>query len=84
MRRYFKGRILAVEIRGSGDSSWGTVRLDDGQETNWANCSTEYATTMQKALEKHPGGVEIELQTQITVSRGYLRERVIEPRRAQG
>ena len=84
MRRWFKGRVLAVEIRGNGDSSWGSIRLDDGYDTSWANCSTEYATDIQGRIKKEPAGVQLEAQTQIAISKGYLRERIIEPRKQDG
>lgn len=84
MRRIFKGRVLAVEIRGNGDASWGSIRLDDGYDTSWANCSTEYATAIKKRIEKEPAGVLIEVHVQIAISKGYLRERIIEPRKQDG
>lgn len=76
MRLQFAGQVLVAEVRSKDGKAWGSLRLDDGSNTAWANCSEQYATEMQQQLHK-----PVSIPVQVSVNRnGYLALRVVEGR----
>lgn len=77
MRLQFNGQVLVAEVRGKDGRSWGSLRLDDGSSTAWANCSEGYAIQMQKQLHS-----PVSIPVNVSVNRnGYLSLRVVEGQR---